>query len=215
MVVLIIHLYFFAQAMLVNEGLAERPVTKEPAVHAAKTEAEILYDQLEGCLEKEAFTAAWQGMLRYNPEARMLAIADLSQASDKQRFYIINLEKKEVNLQTWVAHGKNSGDQYALNFSNTNASHMSSRGFFRIGEEFISPKHGPALLLEGLEKGVNDRARMREIIIHGADYVSEDFIETHGRCGRSHGCPALPREEMAKVIRLLPPGSLLYIHTAS
>ncbi|MBL7748901.1 MAG: murein L,D-transpeptidase catalytic domain family protein, partial [Chitinophagaceae bacterium] len=114
MVVLIIHLYFFAQAMLVNEGLAERPVTKEPAVHAAKTEAEILYSQLEGCLEKEAFTAAWQGMLRYNPEARMLAIADLSQASDKQRFYIINLEKKEVNLQTWVAHGKNSGDQYAL-----------------------------------------------------------------------------------------------------
>ncbi len=213
MLLLIIHLFFYLQTLFTGEGLAELAVKDNILVESNRNEADMIFDQLQGCIKKDAFYIAYQGVQKWNPNARMLAIADLSQGSEKQRFYILDLEKKEVILQTWVAHGKNSGDHFALHFSNKEASYMSSKGFFSIGEEFISPKHGPALLLEGLEKGINDNARAREIIIHGADYVSESFIEAHGRCGRSHGCPALPGEEMAKAIRLLPPGSLLYIHT--
>lgn len=92
---------------------------------------------------------------------------------------------------------------------------MSSPGFYKIGEEFISPKHGDALMLEGLDKGINDQARSREIIIHGADYVSAEFIRSQGRCGRSHGCPALSRQDMQTALQLLKPGSMLYIHTSA
>jgi hypothetical protein len=120
---------------------------------------------------------------------------------------------KELVMQTWVAHGKNSGENYVTNFSNKHSSHMSSKGFFRIEDSFESPKHGTSLALEGLEKGINDNAREREIIMHAADYVSEKFIEANGRCGRSYGCPALSKEDMQKALQLLKSGSLLYIHS--
>lgn len=146
------------------------------------------------------------------PSSDTVAIADLSVSSDRQRFYIVDLISGEVLLQTWVSHGKNSGEDFASRFSNDKDSYKSSKGLYRVGEVFNSPKHGSAILLDGLEPGINDHAREREIILHGADYVGEDFIEQHGRCGRSLGCPALPRKEMSKVIELLRPGTLLYIH---
>lgn len=141
-----------------------------------------------------------------------VAVVDFTRPSEQQRFYIIDPLTGRILLQTWVAHGRNTGDRIARHFSNTPSSLMSSPGLYRVGEAFNSPKHGTALVLEGLDKGVNDNARTREIIIHGADYVSEAYIEQNGRCGRSHGCPAVPREEMHSVMELLPPGSLLYIY---
>ncbi|MFT3885463.1 MAG: murein L,D-transpeptidase catalytic domain family protein [Flavobacteriales bacterium] len=76
----------------------------------------------------------------------------------------------------------------------------------------MSPKHGDALLLHGLDRGVNDKAEEREIIIHGAEYVSAGFIAEHGRLGRSFGCPAVPVELMPRMIELLAGGGLLYVH---
>jgi hypothetical protein len=81
-----------------------------------------------------------------------------------------------------------------------------------VGERIVSPKHGNALLLDGLDPGVNGRAREREIIVHAADYVSAAFIAEHGRAGRSWGCPAVSQEAMAQLLRTLPAGSLLYVH---
>lgn len=170
------------------------------------------YSGMQDCMEREVFRAAWAAKMQYRREASVLAIADFTQPSSAQRFYLVDLRENRLVLQSWVAHGRNSGDDIALHFSNENASNMSSSGTFLVGERFISPKHGPALLLEGLEKGVNDHARTREIIIHGADYVNEEFIEAHGRCGRSLGCPALAPEVMQKVNLVLKPGSILYIH---
>lgn len=151
---------------------------------------------------------------RIPPEQKRvhIALVDFSRPSDQQRFYIIDPVAGRILLQTWVAHGRNTGDKVAMHFSNTPSSLMSSPGLYRVGEAFSSPKHGTALVLDGLDKGVNDNARAREIILHGADYVGEAYIEQNGRCGRSHGCPAVPRGEMNKVKELLPPGSLLYIY---
>lgn len=170
------------------------------------------YAGVRDCLSGEVFREAWKATMRYRPAAKQLAVADFRQPSCMQRFYLIDLVKNRLLIQSWVAHGRNSGEDMAVHFSNENSSNMSSSGAFLIGASFRSPKHGDAFLLEGLEKGINNNARMREIILHGADYVNEAFIEANGRCGRSLGCPALSPEVMQQVTGLLQPGSILYIH---
>ncbi len=178
-----------------------------------RSEAELIFEPIRDCIDRAAFMKAYAGIQKWNPCAEIIAIADFSKPSNQQRFYIIDLTSKQIVLQTWVAHGKNSGDNFVTQFSNKMSSHMSSKGFFLIEESFESPKHGTSFALNGLEKGINDKAREREIIMHGANYVSEEFIEENGRCGRSYGCPALSKEDMQKALQLLKPGSLLYIHS--
>ena len=104
------------------------------------------------------------------------------------------------------------GDLMATSFSNVMESHKSSKGFFRVGEQIQTALHGPSLLLDGLERGINDNARAREIIIHGAWYAAESFIQQYGYCGKSFGCPALPDVAMKKLLPILANGSLLYIY---
>lgn len=166
---------------------------------------------LSSCVPFDLWEQLVSGYGLFGSAHGRVAVADFSQPSDLPRFYVVDLLSGQVLLQTWVAHGKNSGDRETVSFSNEVSSLKSSLGFYRIGERFLSPKHGPALMLDGLQPGLNDKAREREIILHGADYVSEEFIEKHGRCGRSHGCPALPRVQMETALELLVPGSLLYV----
>jgi len=178
--------------------------------------ADRLYDELrlDGILDREAFAAAHERMEREGVDASALAIADMRKPSTEQRLVIVDLERKGVVLQTWVAHGAGSGGLMAEHFSNRNGSHQTSLGLYRVGERIRSPKHGAALLLEGLDPGLNDLARQREVIIHGADYVSEAFIASTGRLGRSWGCPAVPRDQMSSVVEALADGGYLYVHGA-
>lgn len=169
---------------------------------------------LEGALDNSVFDAAMRSATERGLQPRTLAIADMSQPSTAKRLYIVDVETKKVVLRTWVAHGQNSGDLMATQFSNREESHETSLGLYRVGAKITSPKHGAALLLDGLDKGVNDQALAREVIIHGADYVSAPFIATHGRLGRSWGCPAVPVSDMARIIDLLADGGLLYVHGA-
>ncbi len=191
------------------------PVVEHTAVAAPSVDAVTeLYEELglAGEMARPVFTAGYRSVQKHGVKARILAIADMSQPSTAERFYIIDLEKKELILRTLVAHGQKSGELMATSFSNKMGSHQTSLGLYRVGAEIVSPKHGPALLLHGLDRGVNCKALDREVIMHGADYVSAEFIAEHGRLGRSWGCPAVERSQMARMIELLADGGLLYVY---
>lgn len=181
----------------------------ETGAAAAELYAEI---GLAGELPEQVFSAGYQSVLKHGQAGRMLAIADMTQPSTAKRLYIIDLEKKTLVLRTWVAHGQGSGELFATSFSNQEGSHSTSLGLYRVGAEIVSPKHGAALLLHGLDRGVNCQAEAREVIMHGADYVSPEFIAQHGRLGRSWGCPAVERAQMAQMIEMLADGGLLYVY---
>lgn len=168
---------------------------------------------LNGKVCPDAFANAFRNYSRVPSASGKIGIIDFTLPSSQQRLFIIDLKTNTLLFSSLVAHGKASGDLMARNFSNKPESHMSSPGFYKIGDKIVSPKHGDALLLEGLDKGVNDNARKREIIIHAADYVSNDFVKKYGRLGRSYGCPAVGRADIGTVINLLQNGGLLYIYT--
>jgi hypothetical protein len=176
----------------------------------------VLYNscQLQDVVPFSVFQKTMEGIRFYKSKKSIVTIVDFTLPSSQKRFFVIDLQAKKLLLSTWVAHGKKSGMEMAASFSNKMQSNQSSPGFYKVGPALQSPKHGLALQLQGLEKGINHNARKREIIIHGAKYVSEDFIKQFGRCGRSFGCPALPIEEMPKAVQWLSNGSLLYIHVS-
>ncbi len=143
-----------------------------------------------------------------------LTIVDYSLPSTEKRLWIIDIKENKIVMNSLVAHGKNSGKNYATSFSNKNESNKSSLGFFVTGETY-NGKHGLSLRLDGLERGVNDGARNRSIVMHAADYVSETFAKVHHRLGLSHGCPALPANLSAKIIATIKGKSCLFIYHPS
>ena len=201
---------------LLTGGSLSAPAASATPAPAPAAEAATLYREmrLEGVLNETVFAAAYQRVQRHASRARMVAIADMSQPSTRKRFYIFDLEAKKLVLHTFVAHGSGSGGLMAERFSNRDGSHATSLGLYRVGARITSPKHGAALLLDGLDRGLNDNARSREVIIHSAPYVSAEYAARQGRLGRSWGCPAVPKADMAKVIDLLRDGGLLYVYGA-
>ncbi len=168
--------------------------------------------ELDGLLDYDIFANALECLdeLEFDNE-NLLTIIDYTRPSTEKRLFVIDLVNGRLLFHTLVAHGKNSGLNIAKIFSNTSNSLQSSLGFYTTGEPYLG-KHGYSLRLDGLETGINDHARERAIVIHGAPYVSEDFIEAYGRLGRSWGCPALPTQLAGKIIELIKNGSCLYIH---
>lgn len=144
----------------------------------------------------------------------ILTIVDFQKPSKDKRLWVIDLAHTKVLFNTLVAHGKNTGDDQALKFSNTPNSYMSSLGFYSTGNTYIG-KHGLSLVLEGLDEGFNSNAKNRAIVMHGADYVCKEFIDENGRLGRSLGCPALPPMEHKKIIEALEGGTILFVYHPS
>ncbi|WP_293894040.1 murein L,D-transpeptidase catalytic domain family protein [Flavobacterium sp.] len=147
-------------------------------------------------------------------EKNILTLVDFSKSSNTKRLWVIDLDKKIILFNTLVAHGKNTGEEFAKQFSNQAESFQSSVGFYATGEIYDG-KHGLSLKLDGLEKGLNDKARERAVVVHGADYVSESFIKQNKRLGRSQGCPALPVEMNAKIINVIKNKSCLFLYHPS
>jgi hypothetical protein len=141
----------------------------------------------------------------------ILSIADMDQPSSSKRLWVIDLDKKEVILNTWVAHGRNTGDNQATRFSNVNSSNQSSLGFY-VTAEVYNGKHGRSLKLDGMDAGYNSNARARAIVVHGAPYVSQGTINALGRLGRSEGCPAVAPEFADKLISAIEGKTVLFIN---
>ena len=156
-----------------------------------------------------------QAMLGYNSlslyNKKVVSIIDFSKPSTEKRLFIIDIENQKVIYHTYVSHGKNSGVNIPTKFSNRIGSNQSSLGFYRTAETYIG-KHGYSLMLDGMEEGINDNARKRAIVIHGAKYVSEEFIKKYNRLGRSWGCPAVSDELSKEIIDIIKEGSCLYIY---
>jgi hypothetical protein len=147
-------------------------------------------------LRYETFRYALAGYVRLSLENMLsnrglLTIIDFSLSANKERMWVIDLKHKQLLVQSLVAHGRYSGEEFAHNFSNSAQSYMSSLGFYVTGEPYMG-KNGLSLRLNGVEKGINDNASERGVVLHGADYVSENYIKANGRLGRSQGCPAVP-----------------------
>ncbi len=144
----------------------------------------------------------------------LITIIDFSSPSTERRLFVLDLKNHKIVKNTLVAHGKNSGVNIAESFSNKRHSRKSSLGLYLTNETYFG-KHGYSLRLDGMSNGLNDQARKRAIVIHGANYVSDSFIENNGRIGRSFGCPALPNNEVEEIINLIKDGSCLFIYHPS
>jgi hypothetical protein len=167
-------------------------------------------------LSRSAFDYAWQGYLRLHQAGRIregsvLTICDYSQSSRNKRLYVLDIKNRQVVCQTYVAHGRNSGGEFAHTFSNKPESFKSSLGFF-ITRRTYHGAHGLALHLEGLERGINDRASNRKIVIHGSPYVGRSYLRSNNFTGRSLGCPAVPAREARAIISAIEGGSCLFIY---
>lgn len=185
----------------------------EPCVREVSS-CRQLYDemQLDGVVNYEAFEQAIAGYNQIEEKTKeILTLVDFSKPSTEERFYVFDMRHKKMIFSSLVSHGKNSGGNYATSFSNEVGSLKSSLGFF-LTENTYQGKNGYSLVLNGLEKGINDRAKERAIVIHGAAYSNPSVIASSGRLGRSFGCPALPQKVSQPIINTIKGGSLLFIY---
>lgn len=202
-------------------AVAIAPSLTNTGIHNSTTVdiSTILYDEInlkQYGLSKEAFTYACKGyrsLLKKNliRQVGYLTICDFSQSSKQKRFYIINMAEGELISNTYVAHGRNSGGEYATRFSNKPSSLQSSLGFY-ITQGTYTGEHGLSLKVKGVDAGYNDKAGQRNIVIHGADYIDENWLRHSSYMGRSYGCPAVPQKENNLIINTIKNGSCLFIY---
>jgi len=203
-----------------NSGFSE--TIKSSSKNTAKASnvehySNLLYDSLhleQMGMKKEALLYAYKGQQKLVDEGRVsnsniLTVCDFSQPSNAKRLYIIDVRNFKVLLNTYVAHGKRSGELYATHFSNRPRSLESSLGFYITKGTYFG-KHGLSLKLSGQDKGFNDKAESRAIVVHGATYIGDEWLG--GKMGRSFGCPAVPSSIAPKLIDIIKNGTCLFIY---
>lgn len=181
--------------------------------------AEKLYDSLgleNYGLSKKAWQYALKGYQRLLAKGKIentdvITICDFSLSSRQKRMFVIDLKNCELLLNTYVAHGRKSGMEYAKLFSNKANSHQSSLGFYITRNQYYG-ENGLSLRLDGIEKGFNDKALRRNIVVHGSDYASDDFLNSNSFLGRSYGCPAVPESDIETIVSTIKEGSCFFIY---
>jgi hypothetical protein len=144
----------------------------------------------------------------------VLSVCDFSQPSSAKRMYILDLQNKRLLYRTYVAHGQGSGRVFANSFSNVPESYKSSLGFYVTRGTYVG-SNGLSLRIDGVEKGFNDKAHARSIVIHGANYVSERVLHKYGLMGTTFGCPAVPEDMASQIIPVLKNGTCFFIYYPS
>jgi L,D-transpeptidase catalytic domain len=215
----LVQILFF---ILLNQMVFALPGNNTNEFKKQKTDAYIqyVYNKLSfkkvNKLSYAAFYKGFYGYLNIKEAGKikstaLLTICDFTLSSNTKRLWVIDIQKKKVLFNTLVAHGMGTGEEFATKFSNTPDSHQSSLGFYLTGETYMGD-NGYSLKLEGIDGAFNNNAFERAIVIHGADYVSASFAAGNNRLGRSHGCPALPREVSEPIINKIANNSCLFIY---
>ncbi len=208
----IIYLIFILIPLL---NKARVPETKSG--DALNEDVYTIVDLEDTGLSRDVFDLAIKGLTKLESEGKLnnsniITIADYSQSSNRKRLYVIDLKNKKLLFNTYVAHGRNTGDEYAKSFSNKEGSYKSSLGFYVTENPIVGSHTGFALQIDGVEKGFNDHAVQRAIIIHAAEYATENFIKKYGRLGRSYGCPSVPPEMNKPIIDAIKGGTCLFLY---
>jgi hypothetical protein len=219
--------------VLFSFSLTGKGINKEVNVPTTKTDASNLKSDIDLEIEQvfvnlktnncnlpklESFKKALTGFYELKRKGLVkkdiLTLIDFSLSSNTKRLWVIDLKTNTILYHSLVAHGRNTGEEFANSFSNAAESFKSSLGFYVTGELY-NGKHGVSLRLDGLEKGVNDNARARGVVMHAANYVSNVFVKLHKRLGRSQGCPALPDELTKEIVTTIKDKSCLFIYHPS
>ena len=170
------------------------------------------YDQMDlrNSMSYQAFYQGYMAYINTNQATKpYLTIVDYALPSTEKRLFIMNLQTNQLVERTWVAQGENTGLLWAKDFSNRFGTHQSSLGVFVTGKAFYGSV-GYSLRIHGLTPGENTNAYNRDIVVHGASYVSPQFIAEHGYLGRSWGCLALPLNRYRNIINIIKGGSVIY-----
>jgi hypothetical protein len=212
-----------AQPVVVNAAKKKKP--KPKTTDSSDTKADVglsaaaLYKQIdfgENKVSFDAFNKAYVGYTNLKKAGKLtgndvISIADFSLISTKKRLWVIDLNQKKVLFNTQVAHGQGSGGAYATVFSNKDNSHQSSVGFY-VTKMTYGGKHGNSLKIAGMDKGFNDNAEARNVVIHPAKYCSPSYISQNKKLGRSWGCPAVSPELAEPIINTIKGGTMLFVY---
>ncbi len=208
----------FLILFLFGENITPNKTVPEP--EETDFHLQFIYSRLsDNNLNFEAFRLAYKGFIKIHSEELLfndsiITVIDYSKPSSVERLYILDIKNIKILEKSLVAHGQSTGSVLPESFSNVCQSHKSSLGFY-ITENTYLGKHGYSLRIEGIEKGINDNAKKRAIVFHGAQYVSWKYISEYGRIGRSFGCPALPLEKNREIIDLIKDRSCVFIYHPS
>lgn len=204
-----------------NESSFKIPIHKKvlKSIEKESSEINLIYSAAKLSyvgLPLNTFALAMKGFTKLRNQNlinadSIITIIDFEKSSSQKRLYVVDLKTKSVLFQTLVAHGKNSGKEYARSFSNEESSYKSSLGFY-ITRNTYEGSNGFSLRLEGTENGINNKAMERAIVMHGAGYASESTIYQLGFLGRSWGCPALPESLNKPIINKIKDGNMLFIY---
>jgi L,D-transpeptidase catalytic domain len=210
----------FINASFLLSARADNAGNKDNSTNKIEKYTRFVFDKLSfknmQKMDYRVFQKAYYGYLNIKEAGKVrgnatLTICDFSLSSNLRRMWVIDLARKKILFNTLVAHGQGSGEEFATRFSNNHESHQTSLGFFTTGEIY-NGDNGMSCKLNGIDGNFNCNAFDRAVVIHGSDYVNKTFAAANNRIGRSHGCPAIPRELTAPILNKISNGHVLFIY---